>query len=580
MFKKPFKVKTNTAIRGSERRKIRETISKTFPEIPKETLTSLIPNKEEMSVMKILTYSERNVTCYCLKKNPIFFEVEGCILPTVYTLWQHPNLILSFRTFPNVLNNLQGGADLMFPGIIPPATGFGDFHKDQIAAVTLLGNGAAVAVGITTCSKRDIETGGPQGKKLTIYHCVKDHLWAAGDKSTIPIIEENSVQISSLTDQSDFATTLENLEDDNVEEKDEPNETEILSPETINEGDKTEAACEEEDEPRLSPQEEMDQLLNNCFCQAVINSKKAELPMLVTKFASQYLHPACPEGQRIDVKKSSYKKMSKFLSEMVSRGIIEMKEFQKGVESITKINQENETLREFKQSDFAKLAKEMKELHLQEKKDEETKNKQGVEIRELFSVSGKTIPFFKEIGISKGCVLASPDIRKLLMEYVKKKELIDPNNKKFVRLDPLLTDVLFKKGEHQEKLTWDKLMSHMVENMNPCCEIAIPGEKPIIRKGKMECIEVTTEKRMGNKKVTLVKNLDQYGIDLKDFAQELQQMAASSTALHEIPVGKNDRFAVQVQGVQTKHVKTLLDRRNIPKKYIKGLDNIDGKKKR
>jgi len=82
----------------------------------------------------------------------------------------------------------------------------------------------------------------------------------------------------------------------------------------------------------------------------------------------------------------------------------------------------------------------------------------------------------------------------------------------------------------------------------------------------MECIEVTTEKRMGNKKVTLVKNLDQYGIDLKDFAQELQQMAASSTALHEIPGGKNDRFAVQVQGVQTKHVKTLLDRRNIPKK--------------
>ena len=30
--------------------------------------------------------------------------------------------------------------------------------------------------------------------------------------------------------------------------------------------------------------------------------------------------------------------------------------------------------------------------------------------------------------------------------------------------------------------------------------------------------------------VTLVKNLDHYGIDLKEFAQELQQMAASSTA--------------------------------------------------
>lgn len=34
--------------------------------------------------------------------------------------------------------------------------------------------------------------------------------------------------------------------------------------------------------------------------------------------------------------------MSKFLAEMVSKGIIELKEFTKGVESITKINQENE----------------------------------------------------------------------------------------------------------------------------------------------------------------------------------------------------------------------------------------------
>ena len=45
------------------------------------------------------------------------------------------------------------------------------------------------------------------------------------------------------------------------------------------------------------------------------------------------------------------------------------------------------------------------------------------------------------------------------MGYVKEKELADPNNKKFVRLDALLTDVLFKKGEHQDKLTWDALMN-------------------------------------------------------------------------------------------------------------------------
>lgn len=64
------------------RRKVREAISRTFPEIPKETLMSLLPNKEEMSVMKLLTHSDKNVTCYCLQKNPIFFEVDGLIFPT------------------------------------------------------------------------------------------------------------------------------------------------------------------------------------------------------------------------------------------------------------------------------------------------------------------------------------------------------------------------------------------------------------------------------------------------------------------------------------------------------------------
>ena len=56
-------------------------------------------------------------------------------------------------------------------------------------------------------------------------------------------------------------------------------------------------------------------------------------------------------------------------------------------------------LKDFKKSDFAKLAREMKDLQLQEVKEQEKLSKQGVEIRELYSVSGKTIPFFKEVGI-------------------------------------------------------------------------------------------------------------------------------------------------------------------------------------
>merc|ERR1712243_123617 len=102
MFRKPFKVKSNNAIRGSERRKLKDHVSKSFPLLPHEEVCSLVPNKETMSVMNISTYNETTVTCYCLHKNPILFDVEGTLLPTVYTLWKYPHMMLSFQTSPNV----------------------------------------------------------------------------------------------------------------------------------------------------------------------------------------------------------------------------------------------------------------------------------------------------------------------------------------------------------------------------------------------------------------------------------------------------------------------------------------------
>lgn len=51
-------------------------------------------------------------------KLPVFFEIADHerLLPTVYTLWQVPELVPYFTTFPQVLLKLANGADLMVPG--------------------------------------------------------------------------------------------------------------------------------------------------------------------------------------------------------------------------------------------------------------------------------------------------------------------------------------------------------------------------------------------------------------------------------------------------------------------------------
>merc|ERR1712133_346964 len=78
----------------------------------------------------------------------------------------------------------------MFPGVLQPPTVFPDFAVQSPCFVTLVGNGAAVAVCVTSCSRDDIVQNGCTGKRVTIYHCYKDHLWAAGEKDPLPMLPD------------------------------------------------------------------------------------------------------------------------------------------------------------------------------------------------------------------------------------------------------------------------------------------------------------------------------------------------------------------------------------------------------
>jgi len=51
-----------------------------------------------------------------------------------------------------------------------------------------------------------------------------------------------------------------------------------------------------------------------------------------------------PTGLSLDVKKSSYKKLSKFLTAMQQRGFVQVKELSKGVESIISIDRDHSEL--------------------------------------------------------------------------------------------------------------------------------------------------------------------------------------------------------------------------------------------
>lgn len=88
-----------------------------------------------------------------------------------------------------------------------------------------------------------------------------------------------------------------------------------------------------------------------------------------------------------------------------------------------------------------------------------------------------------------------------------------------VTLDPILSDVVLKKGEVVPSLSWEELMNRILTKLSTVYEMIFPHQTaPVIVKGELEPVEITTASRAGNKKVTLISGLETYRIDLDEFA--------------------------------------------------------------
>ncbi|XP_029011211.1 eukaryotic translation initiation factor 2D isoform X1 [Betta splendens] len=586
MFAKPFRVKSNTVIKGSDRRKLKGDISAAFPSLSAEELSELVPNKEELNIVKIYAHKGDAVTLYALHKTPLFFEVEKRLYPTVYVLWRYPALLPAFTTWKPVLQKLIGGADLMLPGVVVPSSGLPDVKQGDCCSVTVVNNRAPVAVGTATVSSAEMQSLGMKGRGVCVLHTYMDYLWAFGDKSNPPSLLD--VEVEEQGEYGDELAADEEAEK-YVEEQQSAGETVTdeacpavedlnLADEEENKGEKGNEEQEKDEEQ--TPQAIMDALLLQCFLHALKSKvKKSELPLLTSTFLRNHMFSCCPSGKQLDIKKSSYKKLSKFLQAMQhEHKLVRVKELSKGVESIVEVDWKNPELRSFN----------IPETDVEAASEQDGGEGEILyhppEITTLYSVSARLEPLFVDANKSrKGSALQPAEVRSIITEYVKKNELVDENNKNYVRITPTLCDCLLEKAEYQqvETLKWDDLFGRTLERMQQCYQLVFPGQAAVVRKGHIEPIDISVASRGSNKKVTIIKNLEVYGLDPTAVATAMQHRVQASTVLQPIP-GAKDKVLVQIQGNQTHQVGSLLlDYYQIPRKYIQGLDKAPkpGKKK-
>ncbi|XP_066217990.1 eukaryotic translation initiation factor 2D isoform X2 [Saccopteryx leptura] len=485
MFAKAFRVKSNTAIKGSDRRKLRADVTAAFPTLGTDQVSELVPGKEELNIVKLYAHRGDAVTVYVSGGNPILFELEKNLYPTVYTLWSYPDLLPTFTTWPPVLEKLVGGADLMLPGLVVPPAGLPQVQKGDLCAIVLVGNRAPVAIGVAVVSTSEMLTSGLKGRGFSVLHTYQDHLWRSGDKSSPPSIaplaldppelseEKGSVQADPTLQGDMRHLTLEREEEENGEDQ------EMCGAKTLPE------ASEDPSVGDLSPdptdgktlQEQMDELLQQCFLHALkCRVKKADLPLLTSTFLGSH----------------------------------------------------------------------------------------------VFSCW-------------RGSILEGSEIRTVIINYAKKNDLVDADNKNLVKLDPILSDCILEKSEQHTvmKLPWDSLLTRCLGKLQPAYQVTFPGQEPIVKKGKICPIDITLAQRASNKKVTVVRNLEAYGLDPSTVAAVLQQRCQASTTVTPAP-GAKDSLQVQIQGNQVHHLgRLLLEDYHLPRKHIQGLEKAPkpGRKK-
>ncbi|PNJ00406.1 EIF2D isoform 3 [Pan troglodytes] len=460
MFAKAFRVKSNTAIKGSDRRKLRADVTTTFPTLGTDQVSELVPGKEELNIVKLYAHKGDAVTVYVSGGNPILFELEKNLYPTVYTLWSYPDLLPTFTTWPLVLEKLVGGADLMLPGLVMPPAGLPQVQKGDLCAISLVGNRAPVAIGVAAMSTAEMLTSGLKGRGFSVLHTYQDHL--------------------------------------------------------------------------------------------------------------------CPEGRQLDIKKSSYKKLSKFLQQMQQEQIIQVKELSKGVESIVAVDWKHPRITSFVIPEPSPTSQ-----TIQEGSREQPYH--PPDIKPLYCVPASMTLLFQESGHKKGSFLEGSEIRTIVINYAKKNDLVDADNKNLVKLDPILCDCILEKNEQHTvmKLPWDSLLTRCLEKLQPAYQVTFPGQEPIVKKGRICPIDITLAQRASNKKVTVVRNLEAYGLDPYSVAAILQQRCQASTTVTPAP-GAKDSLQVQIQGNQVHHLGwLLLEEYQLPRKHIQGLEKAPkpGKKK-
>ena len=520
---------------------------------------------------------------------PYFFDVDGRgnYYPSVYCLWKFPKLMETRIVQPNAFQFLLRGADLFLPGVLVPENGY-EWRKGKKLSVTLLLYGLPIAVGHSLIDDKDVATMGMKGKGVKIIHYYRDHLWELGDKSH-PQDQEGWKMDKQWPGFEKYYSEFQSKDFD-LNEDGEGKEGEKKETAEGEEGEKGKEAEEGAEETQVTV-EEMDERIRRAFLNALkAKLKKGDLPILINVFWGDFVIPCAAEGAPVDLRHSSYKKLTKFLEVMAEKGIVKIEEPSPGVHQITSFDKSIPEVSKFKVDEAlltesgpstnakANTNTAAPPLSTSSYTTSASPDEKKALVVELFGAPQSLQPLFLGLGQEKRHLYTKKEVVDFLWTYAHKENLGD---KGACKLDELLQKALYKKGqEPPASLPKKELAELFLSKMTNFHEVNRGGYSEI-KKGPVKPVVITLEQRQGGRKhITRVSGLESFAIPPKDLAEELRQQCAASTSVKNVE-GKVGGVEVMVQGLAVRQAADhLVKKYEVPRKYIQNVDRTKAKKKK
>ncbi|KAF3397856.1 Translation machinery-associated protein 64 [Penicillium rolfsii] len=630
MFKKKPIIKNLSPLRSSDRRKIADQIIKdyqiTVPAAPTETPTDGASAPTLASIRNALLPENALTARFTTTAGPDLREVQGIVYvgahpdgdervlwfkvehgpgsdkrlyPTVYTLWQNPNLVPLLYTPEMVMKKLHGGADLMTPGLANEPPFPERAIKGAVVAVAGLDRHTVpLFVGICEIDVSALgEVQGTKGHAVRGLHWEGDELWAWSSSSRpgrpAPDYLKGWDEEAGDAEEVDEAIgdlTLEDKSDDAKEVSDE-------------------APGAEEEEPVI------DDAFINAFIYAIYKLKQDNpsapnhgltLPVSPSILIANLVTPYLPiysanQVQYYNIKKTSWKNVKKFIKQLDKMQLVKSKDRSGQETYILDIDFGDRRIEQFvpyKLPSKNALEPSKKTSPSEAKKPASTDDAdhtvgQTLNVQTLYRPTQKLTPdiFPASSSSNPKNYYKYTDVSSHLDQYLQSQNLISPENRRIITLNPFLANNIFTSSSPEDqgtlkrgKVTRDGLLKRIVEDhtlLQPHYAILKPGQTLVDVKPKAGALPkalVTLEKRTGSKTVTKVTGLELFGIVPNLLAEELQKKCASSTSVTQAVGAPKGVMEVLVQGDQRKIVDTALARRGLKSQWVEVVDKTKKKK--